>query len=86
VVQQASLYIGVDQCGYWQVFQIMSATELLKSNPEPRDEQIEAAKAGNNCRCATYNPIKTAIHNPSPKSQDAKPGTAPTPPTRAPPP
>ncbi|RPO31072.1 (2Fe-2S)-binding protein, partial [Pseudomonas aeruginosa] len=72
VVQQAWLDIGVAQCGYCQGGQIMSATALLKSNPAPSDEQIEAAMAGNICRCGTYNRIKTAIHNASAKLQEAK--------------
>ncbi|WP_254058751.1 (2Fe-2S)-binding protein, partial [Pseudomonas aeruginosa] len=66
------LDIGVAQCGYCQGGQIMSATALLKSNPAPSDEQIEAAMAGNICRCGTYNRIKTAIHNASAKLQEAK--------------
>ncbi len=72
VVQQAWLDIGVAQCGDCQGGQIMSATALLKSNPAPSDEQIEAAMAGNICRCGTYNRIKTAIHNASAKLQEAK--------------
>lgn len=60
-VQQAWLEIDVPQCGYCQSGQIMSAAALLKSNPAPTDEQIEAAMSGNICRCGTYNRIKKAI-------------------------
>lgn len=62
-VQQAWLDVGVAQCGYCQGGQIMSATALLRSNRNPDDAQIEAAMAGNICRCGTYNRIKSAIHS-----------------------
>lgn len=60
-VQQAWLEHDVPQCGYCQAGQIMSAASLLKSNPSPSDEQIEAAMSGNICRCGTYVRIKEAI-------------------------
>lgn len=65
VVQQAWLERAVAQCGYCQGGQIMAATALLKSNPTPDDAQIEAAMAGNICRCGTYNRIKDAIKDAS---------------------
>ena len=52
----------VVQCGYCQSGQIMSATALLASNPKPTDDDIDAAMAGNVCRCATYVRIRAAIH------------------------
>jgi aerobic-type carbon monoxide dehydrogenase small subunit (CoxS/CutS family) len=60
-VQKAWLEMDVPQCGYCQAGQIMSAAALLKSNPKPSDEEIEAAMNGNICRCATYVRIKQAI-------------------------
>ncbi len=51
----------VPQCGYCQAGQIMNAAALLSQNPSPTDEDIDAAMAGNICRCATYNRIKAAI-------------------------
>ena len=60
-VQQAWLEHDVAQCGYCQAGQIMNAAALLKANPKPNDEEIEAAMHGNICRCATYTRIKTAI-------------------------
>jgi isoquinoline 1-oxidoreductase alpha subunit len=51
----------VSQCGYCQPGQIMSAAGLLKSNPQPSDDDIVEAMHGNICRCGTYNRIKTAI-------------------------
>ena len=60
-VQKAWLEHDVAQCGYCQTGQIMSAAALLKRNPNPTDEQIEAAMSGNICRCGTYLRIKDAI-------------------------
>ncbi len=60
-VQQAWLEHDVYQCGYCQAGQIMSASALLRSNPNPTDEDIEATMSGNICRCGTYNRIKDAI-------------------------
>jgi isoquinoline 1-oxidoreductase subunit alpha len=51
----------VPQCGYCQAGQIMSATALLAATPRPDDEAIDAAMAGNLCRCATYLRIRAAI-------------------------
>jgi isoquinoline 1-oxidoreductase alpha subunit len=52
----------VAQCGYCQSGQVMSAAALLKSNPKPSNAQIDAAMAGNVCRCGTYQRIRAAIH------------------------
>lgn len=60
-VQQAWIDIDVPQCGYCQAGQIMSATALLRNNPNPSDSEIDAAMSGNICRCATYVRIKAAI-------------------------
>jgi len=60
-VQKAWLKHDVPQCGYCQSGQIMSAAALLKNNPNPTDEEIEAAMDGNICRCGTYVRIKQAI-------------------------
>ena len=60
-VQKAWLKIDVPQCGYCQAGQIMSASSLLASTPNPTDEQIEGAMNGNICRCGTYTRIKQAI-------------------------
>ena len=60
-VPKAWLEQDVPQCGYCQAGQIMSAAALLKSNPNPSDEEIEAAMNGNICRCGTYVRIKQAI-------------------------
>ncbi|WP_417362711.1 (2Fe-2S)-binding protein [Galbibacter sp.] len=60
-VQKAWLEQDVPQCGYCQAGQIMSASALLKSNPNPSDEEIDQAMNGNICRCGTYIRIKKAI-------------------------
>ena len=60
-VQKAWLEIDVPQCGYCQAGQMMNAAALLDRNPNPSDEEIDAAMAGNICRCGTYTRIKKAI-------------------------
>jgi isoquinoline 1-oxidoreductase alpha subunit len=59
--QKAWVELGVPQCGFCQPGQIMTAAALLKANPHPNDEQIDAAMRGNICRCGTYPRIKDAI-------------------------
>ena len=61
-VQKAWQELDVPQCGYCQAGQIMSAAALLAQNPRPSDADIDAAMAGNLCRCATYVRIRAAIH------------------------
>ena len=61
-LQQAWQELDVPQCGYCQAGQIMSACSLLKQHPRPTDAQIDAAMAGNLCRCATYIRIRAGIH------------------------
>jgi isoquinoline 1-oxidoreductase alpha subunit len=61
-VQQAWATIDVPQCGYCHSGQIMSAAVLLRDNPNPSDEDIDNAMAGNICRCGTYLRIRKAIH------------------------
>jgi isoquinoline 1-oxidoreductase alpha subunit len=60
-VQQAWLAVDVVQCGYCQSGQIMSATALLARTPNPTDQDIDTAMAGNICRCGTYVRIREAI-------------------------
>lgn len=60
-VQKAWVSEQVPQCGYCQSGQIMAATALLRDNPSPTDEQIDAAMSGNICRCGTYTRIRRAI-------------------------
>jgi isoquinoline 1-oxidoreductase alpha subunit len=67
-LQQAWIEAAVPQCGYCQAGQIMSAAALLDSNPKPDDSDIDAAMAGNLCRCGTYIRIRGAIKSAADKS------------------
>jgi len=60
-IQQAWLEHEVPQCGYCQSGQIMSASALLASKPNPTDADIDDAMSGNICRCGTYVRIREAI-------------------------
>jgi isoquinoline 1-oxidoreductase alpha subunit len=63
-VRDAWVKHDVAQCGYCQSGQIMSATALLKAGARgqiPSDSEIDAAMAGNICRCGTYARIRAAI-------------------------
>jgi isoquinoline 1-oxidoreductase alpha subunit len=60
-IQKAWLHLEVVQCGYCQSGQIMSAAALLAATPQPDDKDIDAAMAGNICRCGTYVRIREAI-------------------------
>jgi isoquinoline 1-oxidoreductase subunit alpha len=64
-IQEAWLDLEVVQCGYCQSGQIMAAAALLDRNPAPDDAEIDAAMAGNICRCATYARIRAAIKSAS---------------------
>jgi aerobic-type carbon monoxide dehydrogenase small subunit (CoxS/CutS family) len=61
-VQRAWIAEEVPQCGYCQSGQVMSASALLASKASPTDADIDAAMAGNACRCGTYDRIRRAIH------------------------
>jgi isoquinoline 1-oxidoreductase alpha subunit len=61
-VQQAWTEVDVVQCGYCQSGQIMAAAALLADKPDPTDADIDAALAGNICRCGTYQRIREAVH------------------------
>jgi len=60
-VQQAWLQLEVVQCGFCQSGQIMTATAIIDSIPEPTDSDIDAGMTGNICRCGTYVRIRQAI-------------------------
>jgi isoquinoline 1-oxidoreductase alpha subunit len=61
-LQKAWLELDVPQCGYCQSGQLMSAAALLAKTPSPTDAEIDAAMAGNLCRCGTYHRIRAGIH------------------------
>ena len=60
-LQKAWIETQAPQCGYCQSGQIMQAAALLKTKPKPTDADIDAAMAGNLCRCMAYVRIKKAI-------------------------
>ena len=64
-VQQAWAEIDVVQCGYCQSGQIMSAAALLTQKPDPTDEEIDRALAGNLCRCGTYQRVREGVRRAS---------------------
>jgi len=61
-VQKAWIELDVPQCGFCQSGQIMSAAALLTKTPNPSDDDIDSAMAGNICRCGTYQRIRAGIH------------------------
>ncbi|ASL39453.1 MULTISPECIES: (2Fe-2S)-binding protein [Acetobacter] len=62
-IKSAWIALDVVQCGYCQPGQVMSAVALLRTTPNPTDEQIDSAMSGNMCRCGTYMRIRAAIHH-----------------------
>jgi len=62
-IQAAWIDHQVAQCGYCQSGQIMQAADLLARNPEPTNDDIDAAMSGNLCRCGTYPRIRAAVHS-----------------------
>jgi len=60
-LQEAWVTEQVPQCGYCQSGQIMQAADLLTSNPQPNDDDINDAMNGNLCRCMAYGRIRKAI-------------------------
>ncbi|TKT81061.1 (2Fe-2S)-binding protein [Aquamicrobium sp. LC103] len=68
-VQRAWIEHTAPQCGYCQSGQIMAAVALLMETPNPSDSDIDAAMAGNLCRCGTYQRIRRAIHRAAELSQ-----------------
>lgn len=60
-LQQAWVEHNVPQCGYCQSGQLMTAEAFLRSNPNPSDEDVNWAMAGNLCRCGSYPRIRKAV-------------------------
>ncbi|GAA0711787.1 (2Fe-2S)-binding protein [Dokdonella soli] len=70
-VQRAWQEVDVVQCGYCQSGQVMAAAALIKRKPEPSDADIDAAMAGNLCRCGTYQRIRLAVHRAAELSKES---------------
>jgi isoquinoline 1-oxidoreductase alpha subunit len=60
-VQQAWAELDIPQCGYCQPGMIMAVSGLLAENPNPTDEDIDAAIT-NICRCGTLARVRKGIH------------------------
>jgi aerobic-type carbon monoxide dehydrogenase small subunit (CoxS/CutS family) len=60
-LQQAFNVKHALQCGYCTPGMLMSATYLLRNNPEPNEHEIRKAIQGNICRCTGYVNIVEAI-------------------------
>lgn len=60
-LQKALIEHNAFQCGYCAPGMILSATELINSNPHPGEEEIKEAISGNLCRCTGYQPVIDAI-------------------------
>jgi len=60
-LQQAFLEFNAAQCGYCASGILMSAHALLKRNPSPTREEIQAGLAQNLCRCGAHNRIIRAV-------------------------
>ena len=71
-LQKAWIKHDVPQCGYCQSGQLMSAAALLASNKNPNDNDIDAAMAGNLCRCGTYVRVRAAIKTAAAEMRGAK--------------
>ena len=71
-LQKAWIKHDVPQCGYCQSGQLMSAAALLAKNKNPSDADIDAAMAGNLCRCGTYVRVRAAIKTAAAEMRGAK--------------
>jgi nicotinate dehydrogenase subunit A len=60
-LQKAFIDEQAAQCGYCINGMIMTAADLLKRNPQPKEEDVRAALVGNLCRCGTHNRIVRAV-------------------------
>ena len=62
-LQQAFVEKGAIQCGFCTPGMILSASSLLKQNPNPTEEEIRTALSGNLCRCTGYQKIVEAVQS-----------------------
>jgi len=60
-MQQAFVEAGAVQCGFCTPGMIMAAQYLLNNNPDPNEEEVRVALAGNLCRCTGYSRIIKAV-------------------------
>jgi aerobic-type carbon monoxide dehydrogenase small subunit (CoxS/CutS family) len=69
-LQQAFAEHDAFQCGFCTPGQLMAATALLMSNPDPSDDEIKAGMSGNLCRCGAYQGIIDAVRSAARQSQE----------------
>ena len=62
-LQRAFLEHGGVQCGFCTPGMLISATALLRANPDPSEEEVRIALSGNLCRCTGYEGIARAVHS-----------------------
>jgi aerobic-type carbon monoxide dehydrogenase small subunit (CoxS/CutS family) len=62
-LQRALLEHGGVQCGFCTPGMLISATALLRSNPDPSDDDVRIALSGNLCRCTGYDGIVRAVRS-----------------------
>lgn len=60
-IQAAFINEGAVQCGFCTPGMILSTKALLDKNPEPSNDQVREALAGNLCRCTGYHRIIGAV-------------------------
>ncbi len=60
-LQRAFLENDGAQCGFCSPGFLMSAAALLRNNPDPTDDEIKDALAGNICRCNAYGRIIASV-------------------------
>jgi aerobic-type carbon monoxide dehydrogenase small subunit (CoxS/CutS family) len=75
-LQRAFLETGGIQCGFCTPGMLISAAALLATDPDPSDEAIRDALAGNLCRCTGYQPIFAAVRRAAAELRGEAPPTA----------
>src|SRR5271157_3675758 len=61
-VQAAFVEVGAAQCGYCTPGMVLSVAALLARDPDPDDNAVSEALAGNLCRCGVYTRVRKAVH------------------------
>ena len=75
-LQRAFLEGGGIQCGFCTPGMLVSAAALLAADPDPSEEAIRDALAGNLCRCTGYQPIIRAVQRAAAELREKAPAPA----------